>query len=122
MRFPGGSRIRWAGILLLAVLGILLLGRIYWYSPARHHAVPRELQIEAHVPGFPEEVRYFPRDPGDIKLIEREFVDSWAREKAFLGRDVLPPTAYLALSGGGDKGAFSAGFLNGWSRAGTRPA
>src|SRR6188768_1023991 len=35
--------------------------------------------------------------------------------------DVLPPTAYLALSGGGDKGAFSAGFLNGWTKAGTRP-
>ncbi|MDA2920455.1 patatin-like phospholipase family protein [Desulfobacterota bacterium AH_259_B03_O07] len=27
----------------------------------------------------------------------------------------------LALSGGGSNGAFSAGFLNGWTRAGTRP-
>src|SRR6188768_3105860 len=35
--------------------------------------------------------------------------------------DVLPPTAYLALSGGGDNGAFTAGFLNGWTKAGTRP-
>lgn len=29
--------------------------------------------------------------------------------------------SFLALSGGGSKGAFGAGFLNGWSAAGTRP-
>src|SRR5262249_24711471 len=34
----------------------------------------------------------------------------------------LPPAAYLAISGGGDNGAFGAGFLNGWSKSGKRPA
>lgn len=29
--------------------------------------------------------------------------------------------SFLALSGGGDKGAFGAGYLNGWTAAGTRP-
>ena len=104
---------------LAAILAILLLQGCS--GPGRHRAVPFELQVAAHVAGFPEEVRYFPRDPGDIKLMEKEFVDSWEREKAFLHRQDLPPTAYLALSGGGDKGAFSAGFLNGWTQAGTRP-
>jgi predicted acylesterase/phospholipase RssA len=33
----------------------------------------------------------------------------------------LPPTAFLALSGGGDQGAFGAGLLNGWTAAGDRP-
>jgi len=66
-------------------------------------------------------MRYYPSDPSDIMLMEKEFTDSWDREKAALGVEVLPPTAYLALSGGGDKGAFSAGFLNGWTKAGTRP-
>ena len=33
----------------------------------------------------------------------------------------LPPAAYLAISGGGDNGAFGAGLLNGWTKAGTRP-
>ena len=28
---------------------------------------------------------------------------------------------YLAISGGGDNGAFAAGLLNGWTAAGTRP-
>jgi predicted acylesterase/phospholipase RssA len=102
----------------------LVLPLLTGCGPAgRHHAVPVELQVAAHVAGFPadDEVRYFPRDPGDIKLMEKEFADSWDREKAFLHTQDLPPTAYLALSGGGDKGAFSAGFLNGWTKAGTRP-
>jgi predicted patatin/cPLA2 family phospholipase len=33
----------------------------------------------------------------------------------------LPPVAYLAISGGGDNGAFGAGLLNGWSARGDRP-
>lgn len=33
----------------------------------------------------------------------------------------LQPSYMLALSGGGDKGAYGAGFLNGWTQRGTRP-
>ena len=33
----------------------------------------------------------------------------------------LPPATYLAVSGGGDNGAFGAGLLNGWTETGTRP-
>jgi predicted acylesterase/phospholipase RssA len=33
----------------------------------------------------------------------------------------LPPAHFLAISGGGDNGAYGAGFLNGWTAAGTRP-
>jgi patatin-like phospholipase/acyl hydrolase len=33
----------------------------------------------------------------------------------------LPPAIYLAVSGGGDNGAFGAGVLNGWTETGTRP-
>ncbi|MFC7400430.1 patatin-like phospholipase family protein [Chelatococcus sp. GCM10030263] len=33
----------------------------------------------------------------------------------------LPPAQYLAISGGGDNGAFGAGLLVGWTAAGTRP-
>ena len=83
--------------------------------------MPPALQVEAHIADFPDGMRYFPSDPVDIALMEQEFVDSWAHQKAFLHVDTLPPTAYLALSGGGDKGAFSAGFLNGWTKQGTRP-
>src|SRR5687768_10512352 len=33
-----------------------------------------------------------------------------------------PPRTVLALSGGGMNGAYSAGFLAGWSKSGTRPS
>lgn len=33
----------------------------------------------------------------------------------------MPPVALLAISGGGDNGAFTAGLLNAWSASGTRP-
>lgn len=33
----------------------------------------------------------------------------------------LPPANYLAISGGGEDGAFGAGLLVGWSASGTRP-
>ena len=37
------------------------------------------------------------------------------------GDQPLPPAYFLAISGGGDNGAFGAGLLNGWTAAGTRP-
>lgn len=33
----------------------------------------------------------------------------------------LPPAHFLAISGGGDNGAYGAGLLNGWTASGTRP-
>jgi ABC-type phosphate/phosphonate transport system substrate-binding protein len=45
------------------------------------------------------------------------------REAKCLGvsRGVLPNAQYLSLSGGGDKGAFGAGLLVGWTAHGDRP-
>src|SRR5207237_3725841 len=48
------------------------------------------------------------------------------REQAILraaGASVtrLPPVTYLAVSGGGDNGAFGAGLIKGWTQTGTRP-
>jgi hypothetical protein len=108
----------------LAVLLAAAFASLLWLVPhgnLRHHAVPYDLEVTANVVGFPDKVRYFPRDPGDINLITKEFVTSWGVEKAYLRRQDLPPTSYLAISGGGDNGAFTAGFLNGWTQAGTRP-
>jgi len=112
-------------LLAVAVLALLFFKSLP--TTERHHAVPHELEVIAHPVGFGEvfgyadDVRYFPRDPGDIALMTQEFVNSWAREKAYLHTDNLPPTAYLAISGGGDNGAFTVGFLNGWTQAGSRP-
>jgi predicted acylesterase/phospholipase RssA len=38
-----------------------------------------------------------------------------------LSIDRMPKASFLALSGGGDDGAFGAGVLNGWTKAGNRP-
>ena len=107
---------------LAVALGLLLQGCA---TPPRGEAVPTGLETKAMVVGFPDHIRYFPRDPEDIKRIEKEFVDSWSREKEYLRTlgqtSSLPPASYLAISGGGDDGAYGAGFLNGWSQTGTRP-
>ena len=61
----------------------------------------------------------------DAALMAAEGVRALEREQAYLRRSGHPgplPTAnYLALSGGGDDGAFGAGVLVGWTAHGTRP-
>jgi predicted acylesterase/phospholipase RssA len=62
----------------------------------------------------------------ETKSFEQEAQRSLAKEKEWLasqGRptDQLPPANFLAISGGGDNGAYGAGFLNGWTASGTRP-
>ena len=65
--------------------------------------------------------RFWPDGPPEPLLREgREMI---ARQAAALGvsPDALPPANFLALSGGGDDGAFGAGVMNGWTATGTRP-
>jgi hypothetical protein len=61
----------------------------------------------------------------DTTRFAEEVRASVARERAYLtqsGRSgPLPPVNILAVSGGGDHGAFGAGLLVGWTAAGTRP-
>jgi len=56
---------------------------------------------------------------------EAEAKRSLAKEQQWLaahGRaQDLPPASFLAISGGGDNGAYGAGFINGWTASGTRP-
>ena len=61
----------------------------------------------------------------DMSAFHAEAMSALAKERAWLaahGRTGdLPPAYYLAISGGGDNGAFGAGFLNGWTASGSRP-
>jgi len=70
-------------------------------------------------------IRYFPRDPAHVQLFIDDYLQSLELEKAYLAKQghtgSLPSIAIIAISGGGDNGAFAAGFLNGWTKAGTRP-
>jgi predicted acylesterase/phospholipase RssA len=119
--------VRWivfvVGAFVALVVGLFLLLRPSGVT--RRSAVPSELQALAVVPGFPNFVRYFPTDATHVEAFERDFLDSNERERLELQRHghtgELPPVSYLAISGGGDNGAFGAGLLNGWSAAGDRP-
>jgi predicted patatin/cPLA2 family phospholipase len=55
-----------------------------------------------------------------MRSLEREMAALRAEGKNPT-RANLPTAYYLAVSGGGDNGAFGAGLLNGWSETGTRP-
>ena len=94
-------------------------------STERRNAVPFALHAQAYVSGFPREIRYFPRDAAHVKEFEEDYLASLERERVWLASQghtgPLPPTSFLAISGGGDDGAFGAGVLNGWAKAGTRP-
>jgi hypothetical protein len=93
-------------------------------SVSRKHAVPESLTAKAEVPGL-QGVRYV-ISSGEMPDLTKEGVDSFFKEKTYRQRRGLPvdpmPTGYfLALSGGGDDGAFGAGLLNGWTKSGSRP-
>ena len=108
---------------LLSLAAVLLLFQ-GCATPPRQPAVPEKLQNQAQIPGL-EKVRYRIGNPDDLAEMAREGMESVKREQAFLAasghQGPLPPAVYLAISGGGDNGAFGAGLLNGWTAAGTRP-
>jgi predicted acylesterase/phospholipase RssA len=72
-------------------------------------------QQAARVPGYGE-IRLWDDAPASAWNAWRDRV---AAERLRAGRKGR--LEILAISSGADKGAFSAGFLNGWSEAGTRP-
>jgi predicted acylesterase/phospholipase RssA len=90
--------------------------------PRRLPPVPQELVPHAVIPGMPG-ARYLVGV--DIEPFVHDVVAARKREEEFLARsghsDPLPPADMLAISGGGDKGAFGAGLLCGWSASGNRP-
>ena len=73
------------------------------------------MQLEARPVGFPDSVRAMGVAPLTVGS-DLKGVTPWIREAA-----IKEPVNVLALSGGGAGGAFGAGALVGWTRAGTRP-
>src|SRR4051795_3595635 len=93
----------------------------------RGPAVPKSGTLQASVLGLPNE-RFFPAHGTDS--LEAEYRAAVQRRLRFLGPKVaatrppgqiLPQGEFLAVSGGGEDGAFGAGLLCGWTEAGTRP-
>jgi hypothetical protein len=109
-----------AAVAALALLAIVT--RQTLQIPPRLEAVPVELTTRAVVPGIPN-ARYWVL--ADVEPLVRDALAARQREEAYLSQTgragELPQLEILAISGGGDKGAFGAGLLNGWTASGTRP-
>jgi len=108
-------------VVALVVIGALFGPRAI-EPPRRSPAVPENLTGRAVIPGIPG-ARYFVGL--DLEPLVRDALAARQREIEFRARSGLtsdlPPAEMLAISGGGDKGAFGAGLLYGWTQAGTRP-
>lgn len=90
-----------------------------------HNAVPEEGIQRAQVDGFPAGIRYVGDEaPENLTFIIERRIGQYkaANEDYFKAHGDYPPMSYLAVSGGGDNGAFGAGLLHGWSTTGQRPA
>jgi len=111
------------GLLRLAAGGALAatFGLAGCAAPVRGPAVPRCRGTAATVLGVTNE-RFLPGT--GLPALDREFIAALERQRASLGLGAsapLPQQNLLAISGGGENGAFGAGLLCGWSAAGTRP-
>jgi predicted acylesterase/phospholipase RssA len=85
-------------------------------APERLAAVPRDRTAQATVLGLPNE-RFLATS--GIAPLEAEVIATLTRGDAAGGP--MRPLNLLAVSGGGEDGAFGAGLLCGWTEAGNRP-
>ena len=87
-------------------------------SVPERNPLPESLGDEATIPGIPK-ARYWADEPAPYMSEWFELSSKQLQEhySALFGS----AHNYLAISGGGPRGAFSAGLLNGWTAAGTRP-
>lgn len=106
---------------ILTAAALLQVGLAGCSTPQRMPAVPETLSAQAMQSQPP--VRYLvSRESATFATEARASLDRERQWLAGQGRGgALPPAYFLAISGGGDNGAYGAGFLNGWTANGTRP-
>jgi predicted acylesterase/phospholipase RssA len=92
-------------------------------APKRLPAVPAALAEQASVPGIPDARLWPDRDRAAVvrRVLRYVQLEIAALERMGLPTGSLPPADFLAISGGGDHGAFAAGVLVGWTERGDRP-
>ena len=83
--------------------------------------VPQQLVATASIPGLGD-VRFWGDEaPKDAVAGIRRMMPGLSRLAESRSQDGKPVVNYLAVSSGGDAGAFAAGLLVGWTRSGRRP-
>jgi predicted acylesterase/phospholipase RssA len=81
---------------------------------------PQQGNQLAVIPGLPPDARFWGDQPPEL-LLER--LRTWSPEqmKAFIPSWYGKTLSFLAISGGGQDGAYGAGLINGWTASGNRP-
>lgn len=87
-------------------------------SAPKRIPVPVDTNAIAQVPGF-QDIRFWGDAPPP--WMDEVYAASPAEIKSQFSGIMGREQYHLALSGGGQNGAFGAGLLNGWTAAGTRP-
>ncbi|NDH07852.1 patatin family protein, partial [bacterium] len=105
---------RLARILLAALIVSVLPA---WKNLERAPALPPLYANEASIDGM-KGVRYATYQRSGIESLLKDLEASLR----IMNRDAPgAPINYLSISGGGSRGAFGAGLLNGWTKQGSRP-
>jgi predicted acylesterase/phospholipase RssA len=108
-------------VLRVATVGGVAALAVGCSSPVRGTAVPLDQTTRATVLGIRNE-RFFPlygTEPLEAEVAAA--ADRLRRSQGFAPDAPLPEVQLLAVSGGGENGAFGAGVLCGWSEYGNRP-
>jgi predicted patatin/cPLA2 family phospholipase len=95
----------------------MVAGLTGWKALERKPALPPVYANEASIDGMTG-VRYAVNQMSGIDALLKDLESSL---KAFNKVSPGTPVNYLSISGGGGKGAFGAGLLNGWTKHGDRP-
>lgn len=110
-------------IVLMRMVSILLvLTFLSSCASLQRLPVPAELAENIEPMGMVNVRSWADSAPDNFDPQDRIQTLVWQNKQSLAHRTGRPiPVAILALSGGGDSGAFGAGLLNGWSEAGYRP-
>jgi len=105
---------------LSCIVLLVAIASVAACSTLPRHPVPLEKQASADVPAM-EDIRAI--SGRSNPAFEEDVLDSERQYRSHRGmhRAARLELDLLVLSGGGDHGAFGAGFLYGWTRSGTRP-
>jgi predicted patatin/cPLA2 family phospholipase len=109
---------RWARACVAAFFVLAAAGCA---APERMASVPSADTVRALPLGIAN-ARFFPGV--QVAELKAEWELALDRQRQVLGLTAeakLPPANFLAISGGGDNGAFGSGLLVGWTEAGNRP-
>lgn len=109
----------WASVTAIALLTVILAGCA---TLERLPAVPLAMGHDIRPLDIPFARFYYDGDPAELRALAHEVI---AKSRATHGESDKAGTrgaaTFLAISGGGDDGAFGAGLLVGWTAHGDRP-